>query len=147
MIAMPALNEVYLGQAGQGATLNGAPIACSKKTALSDAILYINEGEKLFQHEPQVHAKLVRSGHTRRFAYDCYPHAMLAAGFVDCVVDYDLKPFDYLPLAGVIEAAGGVITDWRGRKLDFESDGRVVSAATPELHAELLDQLAVGAAS
>ena len=147
MIAMPALNEVYLGQVGQGATLNGVPIACSKRTALSDAILYINEGEKLFQREPQVHAKLVRSGRTRRFAYDCYPHAMLAAGFVDCVVDYDLKPFDYLPLAGVIEAAGGVITDWRGRKLDFESDGRVVSAATPELHSELLDRLAVGAAS
>jgi hypothetical protein len=53
-------------------------------------------------------------------------------------VDYDLKPFDYLPLAGVIEAAGGVISDWEGRALNYASDGRVVSAATPELHAAVL---------
>ena len=56
-------------------------------------------------------------------------------------MDYDLKPFDYLPLTGVIEAAGGVITDWRGNRLDFDSDGRIVSAATPELHQALLDIL------
>ncbi len=69
---------------------------------------------------------------------------MMAAGFIDCVVDYDLKPFDYLPLAGVIEAAGGIITDWHGNKLGFGSDGKVASAATPELHRELLDILSSG---
>ena len=144
MVSMPALGEVFLGLKGQRATLNGAPISCSNRTSLSDAILYINEGEKLFDREPQVHARLVRCGHTRRFAYDCYPHALMAAGFVDCVVDYDLKPFDYLPLAGVIESAGGIMTDWQGRKLSFESDGRVVSAATPELHRELLGIVSAG---
>ncbi len=34
-----------------------------------------------------------------------------AAGHVDAVVDYDAKPFDYLPLAGLIEAAGGIMTE------------------------------------
>ncbi len=84
------------------------------------------------------------SGHTQRFSYDCYPHALLAAGHVDAVVDYDLKPFDYLPLSGLIHAAGGVMSDWAGRPLDFQSDGRIVSAATPELHASLLSVLAKG---
>ena len=144
IVGMPALNEVFIGQAGQGSTLNGAPIRTSNKTVLSDSILYINEGEKLFANHPAVHARLVKSGHTRRFAYDCYPHAMMAAGYIDCVVDYDLKPFDYLPLVGVIEGAGGIITDWQGNKLDFNSDGGVVSAATPKLHAELLFLLSEG---
>lgn len=142
MISMPALNEVFIGQPGRGATLNGAPIACSNKTALAKAMLYINESERLRAAEPEIHARLAASGHTTRLAHDCYPHALLAAGFVDCVVDYDLKPFDYLPLTGVIEAAGGVITDWRGNRLDFDSDGRIVSAATPALHQALLDILA-----
>lgn len=142
MVSMPALNEVFIGQPGRGATLNGAPISCSKKTALSKAMLYINESDRLLAEQPDIHARLMTSGHTRRFAHDCYPHALLAAGFVDCVVDYDLKPFDYLPLAGLIEAAGGVVTDWRGNGLGFDSDGRVVSAATPELHQALLDILA-----
>jgi len=144
MIAMPELQERYIGQKGQGATLNGQPISVSKKTDLSDAIIYLNEGDKLVQHEPEVFARLLTLGHTRRFAYDCYPHALLAAGQVDVVVDYDLKPFDYLPLAGVIEEAGGVISDWDGKLLDFDSDGRVVSAATPELHSELLSFLSTG---
>lgn len=141
IVAMPYLNEVFVGEDGKGATLNGSPIRTSGIKTLSKAVLYINEGEKLAVNEPEVHARLIRSGHTRRFAYDCYPHALLAAGFIDCVVDYDLKPFDYLPLAGVIEAAGGTISDWNGNKLDFGSDGRIVSAATPELHREMLEIL------
>lgn len=138
MISIPALGELFLGVAGMGAKLNGQPIRCSGKTRLAEAMLYINEGEKLLEHETEVLNRLVKAGHTRRFGYDCYPHALLAAGHVDAVVDYDLKPFDYLPLAGVIEAAGGVISDWEGRALNYASDGRVVSAATPELHAAVL---------
>ena len=45
-----------------------------------------------------------------------------------------LQPYDYLGPAGLIEAAGGVITDWEGQPLGLQSDGRVVAAATPELH-------------
>lgn len=138
MISMPELNERYIGQRGMGATLNGSTISTSTTTRLCDAILFINEGEKLLVHEPEVIKRLLKAGHTRRFAYDCYPHALLASGQIDVVVDYDLKPFDYLPLAGVIEEAGGTISDWEGAPLNYESDGRVVSAATPQLHSEVL---------
>lgn len=54
------------------------------------------------------------------------------------MVDYDLQPYDYLPVMVVVEESGGLITDWDGLPLTLNSDGRVVSAATPELHAELL---------
>lgn len=142
VVSMPALNELYLGGLMAPATLNGHFISCSKTTSLAQAILYINEGDKLFLQEPEIHKRLLASGHTQRFSYDCYPHALLAAGHVDAVVDYDLKPFDYLPLSGLIHAAGGVMSDWDGKALDFDSDGRVVSAATPELHASLLNVIA-----
>lgn len=141
LISMPELKEIYLGQKGKGATLNGKTIRTSRKTDLADAILYINEGEKLLQNEPAAIARLLKVGHTRRFAYDCYPHALVASGQIDAVVDYDLKPFDYLPLAGVIEEAGGIITDWQGKALTYGSDGRVVTAATPELHEQLVGLL------
>ncbi|MEQ1929348.1 MAG: hypothetical protein ABL957_02285 [Parvularculaceae bacterium] len=35
-----------------------------------------------------------------------------------------------------------VITDWRGDPLDTPERGRVVAAATPELHAAALERLA-----
>ena len=77
-------------------------------------------------------------GHTRRFFNDCYSFALLAMGQIDAVVDFDLQPYDYLPVVPVVEAAGGIITDWQGKKLGLDSDGTVLAAATPELHEELL---------
>ncbi len=138
VVGIPAMNEVYTGL-GQAAALNGAPIQVSTQTALSDAILYIHEAEHMRAGDEAVLEKLTQTGATRRFAYDCYAHALLAAGHIDAVVDYNLQPYDYLPLCALIEAAGGVITDWQGLPLTLQSDGRVISAATPALHAELLE--------
>ena len=73
---------------------------------------------------------------------DCYGYAQLAGGTIDLVVETGLQPYDYLGPAGLIEAAGGVITDWEGRALGLTSDGRVVAAATPELHRQALAMLA-----
>jgi fructose-1,6-bisphosphatase/inositol monophosphatase family enzyme len=37
--------------------------------------------------------------------------------------------------------AGGVMTDWNGKPLDINSDGRVIAAANPALHAKILKLL------
>ncbi len=138
VVGMPALNEVYTGMGGC-AVLNGAKISTSNQPSLDKAILYIHEAEHMRAGDEAVFEQITQCGATRRFAYDCYPHALLAAGHIDAVVDYNLQPYDYLPLCALIEAAGGVITDWQGNELTLESDGRVISAATPELHAQLLE--------
>jgi inositol-phosphate phosphatase / L-galactose 1-phosphate phosphatase / histidinol-phosphatase len=38
----------------------------------------------------------------------------------------------------LVEAAGGVITDWQGRPLGLASTGEVLAAASPALHREAL---------
>ncbi|WP_406647473.1 inositol monophosphatase family protein [Aliisedimentitalea scapharcae] len=138
VIGMPALNETFVGVRGHQTTLHGDPVHTSTQTDLNQSILFINEGEKIYRDYPALFDRLTRAGQTRRFAYDCYPHALLAAGHVDAVIDYDLQPYDYMPVSVVIQAAGGIMTDWVGNPLTMESDGRVVSAATPELHQQLL---------
>ncbi len=135
---LPALGQVYAAARGMGATRNGSSIAASDCRTIEDAMLFINEGEKIYTDAPAVFDRLMHAGRLRRLSYDCQPHALVAAGQIDAVVDYDLKPYDFLAMAPIIEEAGGVITDWHGKPLDFQSDGRVVSAATPELHTELL---------
>ncbi|UWQ91524.1 inositol monophosphatase [Rhodobacteraceae bacterium M382] len=138
VIGMPALNETFVGVRGHQTTLHGDPVHTSTQTDLNQSILFINEGEKIYRDYPALFDRLTRAGQTRRFAYDCYPHALLAAGHVDAVIDYDLQPYDYMPVSVVIQAAGGIMTDWDGNPLTMESDGRVVSAATPALHQQLL---------
>lgn len=73
---------------------------------------------------------------TTRFGGDCYSYGLLASGHIDLVVETRLQPYDYLALVPIVEAAGGVITDWSGAALGMGSDGRVIAAATPELHAQ-----------
>ncbi len=138
VIRMPALGEVYAGAVGLGATCNGEPISVSKCTQLASARLFLNEGDKLAVDEPKVFSQLVKAGELRRMSSDCYPHALVASGFADAVVDYGLQPYDHLPVCAVVEAAGGVMTDWQGQPLSMVSDGRTLTAATPELHADLL---------
>ncbi len=143
VVRMPALGEVYASN-GATATLNGEILATAATESLSDAMVYINEADKIMRDLPDVFARLNAAGRDRRYAYDCYPHALVAAGHVDACVDYDLKPYDFLPLVPVVTAAGGVISDWDGQPLGLQSDGRVVSAATPALHQALLDMLQGG---
>jgi len=138
MIRMPELDEVYAA-GPDGAFLNGTtPLRTSGVTDLAQAFLYINEADRILADAPRAFARLNQSGRDRRFGYDCYPHALVAAGHADACIDYNLKPYDYLPMVPVVEGAGGVISDWQGQPLSLKSDGRVVSAATPTLHRALL---------
>lgn len=139
LIQMPALNEMFVGIKGGQATCNDIPIHCRATTRLDQAMIYINEAERLHHMNPALFARLCKAGHTRRMAYDCYPHAMVAAGRIDAVVDCGLEPYDYLPLAALIEAAGGVITDWQGAPVDLQTDGRIITSATPALHDQMLE--------
>lgn len=141
VVRMPELGEVFAGE-GTTATLNGTQVLrVSSTTDLGQAMLYINEADKMMRADPAAFSRLNNAARDRRFSYDCYPHALVAAGHVDACVDYDLKPYDILPLVPIVTGAGGVISDWQGQPLGLKSDGRVVTAATPALHAQLLELL------
>lgn len=75
-----------------------------------------------------------------RYGCDCYAYAMVAAGEVDAVIESGLQVYDIAALIPIIEGAGGVVSDWEGGSA--ARGGRVVAAATPQLHAAVLDALA-----
>jgi fructose-1,6-bisphosphatase/inositol monophosphatase family enzyme len=67
---------------------------------------------------------------------------MLAAGNVDLVVEVGLQPYDIVALIPIIEAAGGMVTEWNGGRA--EDGGGIIAAATPELHAAAMEVLHAG---
>ncbi|KAJ7978486.1 Bifunctional phosphatase IMPL2 chloroplastic, partial [Quillaja saponaria] len=82
------------------------------------------------------------------YGCDCYAYALLASGYVDLVVESGLKPYDFLSLIPVIEGAGGVITDWKGRQLYWDASPashagsfNVVAAGDTQIHQQALDSL------
>jgi histidinol phosphatase-like enzyme (inositol monophosphatase family) len=74
-----------------------------------------------------------------RFGGDCYNYAMLAAGYLDLVVESQLKPYDIVPLIPILEGAGCIVTDWRGQPP--LNGGDVVAAGSRELHEAALATL------
>lgn len=137
-ISMPELEEFWIGVKGEGCYFNGAPCRTSRCTRLEDAILMTTSLEYFTPLEQEKFAALVAATRIRRYSGDCYIYALVAAGFADLAVDTGLQSYDYMALVPVIEEAGGVITDWSGRRPDINSDGTLVAAATPELHAAAL---------
>ena len=70
---------------------------------------------------------------------DCYAYALLAAGQIDLVIEAGLHAYDVQAPIAVIEAAGGIVTDWQGGPA--HDGGRVLAAANPVIHAQALDLL------
>ncbi len=76
-----------------------------------------------------------------RFSLDAYAYALLASGEIDLVIEAGLKRHDFAALAPIVEGAGGLITNWSGGPFDEGGRGRVLAAATPELHVAAIDLL------
>ncbi|WP_142846628.1 histidinol-phosphatase [Telmatospirillum sp. J64-1] len=146
IIEIPALRERWIGARGRATRFrngNGQEMLCKTSPCrlLAEARCYTTSPFYFTSRDRLAVEALLARTHTPRFGGDCYSYAMLAAGHVDLVVEARLEPFDYCALIPVVEGAGGIITDWAGRPLDLESDGRVIAAATPELYAEALAHL------
>ena len=119
---------------GRPTTLNGQPIRVRPCPELKLAALYATAPEMFVGEDATAWEALRSQVKLPRYGADCYAYGLLAAGFVDLVVEASLQPYDYLPLVAVIEGAGGRLTDWTGGPLGLQSDGRVVAAGDPRAH-------------
>lgn len=141
LIDMPMLGERWIGLPGHGTYRNGRAVRASGCTRLAEARIVTTSPDAFAPGEWVAYETLSRACAMRRFGGDCYGYAQLAGGHVDLVAECQLQPYDYMALVGVVEGAGGVITDWRGRPLSIHSDGRVLASATSELHRQALEVL------
>lgn len=141
VLDMPALDERWIGHVGVGTTMNGQPCRTRDCRSLAEATLYTTTPDMFDPSEWARFDRTSRAAYSRRFGGDCYGYGMLASGHIDAVIEANLMPYDYLAIAPVVAAAGGVMTDWEGRALGMDSGGRVVAAATPALHEAIVASL------
>ncbi len=90
--------------------------------------------------EADAFARLAQRVRMTRFGGDCYGYCLLAAGFVDVVVEAGLKAHDIVALIPIIERAGGRITTWEGGPAT--AGGRIIAAGDARLHEQALAVLA-----
>lgn len=136
VIDQPYIGERFLGGFGAAQVtgpLGRAELAVRAPRPLSDAILFSTFPEVGTAEEGAAFARLSREVKLTRYGTDCYAYALIAAGQIDLVVEAGLQPYDVGAPIAVIEAAGGVVTDWQGGPA--WRGGRVLAAANPEIHA------------
>jgi len=140
MLDQPYLKERYMGSA-KGAYLNNNIIYSRACTEISKATVSTTDPTQFFATSEDANAffrvadkaQLVRNG------YDCYAYVMVAAGFMDVVIESGLEPYDIQALIPIVEGSGGVITGWDGGTAS--NGGQVVASATAKLHEQVLDLL------
>ena len=143
LIDQPHIGERFLGGFGEAwyeGPLGRRALATSRVAELSEASLFSTFPEVGSSAERAAFEALSARVRLTRFGMDCYAYALLAAGHVDLVVEAGLKAHDIQAPIALIEAAGGVVTDWQGGPA--HRGGRALAAANPALHAQALEILA-----
>lgn len=142
IIDQPFISERFVGGMGRASAdgPNGHQRLKTRKTSsLSEAILFTTFPEIGTPQERAGFDAVAKQVKLTRYGMDCYAYALLAAGQIDLVIEAGLHAYDVCAPIAVIEAAGGVVTNWQGASA--AEGGRVVAASNPVVHAAALQIL------
>ncbi|MGB1033747.1 MAG: histidinol-phosphatase [Primorskyibacter sp.] len=146
VIDQPFIGERFFGGFGHarydGPHGHGA-LAVRATQTLAEATIFTTFPEVGTPQEAAAFGRVAGQCRLTRYGMDCYAYALLAAGQVDLVIEAGLNPYDIQGPIAVIQAAGGIVTDWAGGPAHH--GGQAIAAATPELHAAALALLNTGA--
>ena len=142
MIDQPYTGERFVGGFGMAfMERHGVktPLATRRKRHLSEATIFTTFPEVGSPLEAEAFHAVAGQCQLTRYGMDCYAYALLAAGQIDLVIEAGLQAYDIQAPMALVQAAGGVVSDWRGG--NPMNGGRCICAATPELHAAALEIL------
>lgn len=142
LIDQPYIGETFLGGPGFAELIRGdarRQMQTRRVADLSQATIFTTFPEIGTEVEARAFHAVARQTKLTRYGMDCYAYGLLAAGQIDLVIETGLQTYDIHAPIAVIQAAGGIVTDWEGQPAHM--GGRVVAAGSTELHQLALDAL------
>jgi myo-inositol-1(or 4)-monophosphatase len=142
IIDQPYIGERFEG--GWGAARLTGPMGARDlrvmgERPLSEAIVFTTFPELGSPAEAAGFAEVAGRAKLTRYGLDCYAYSLVAAGHVDLVIEAGLAAYDIQAPIAVIEAAGGIVTDWQGGPAHH--GGRAIAAAGRAQHEAALEIL------
>jgi myo-inositol-1(or 4)-monophosphatase len=136
----PYMNELFLAEKGQGATLNDRSISVSKKEKVENASL-VTGFPYTYLDEPngplQVFERLIRRGiPVRRLGSAAIDLCWVACGRFDGFYEHKLQAWDSAAGYLIVEEAGGKVTNFDGDPYSPYQPG--IIATNGVLHEELM---------
>ncbi|WP_207485861.1 histidinol-phosphatase [Arenibaculum pallidiluteum] len=141
VIDQPIMGDRWVGAAGRPTLFNGAPARVRPCPGLAAATVNTTSPDLFSPSEYAAFRRVAEGAKLAMYGGDCYGYGLLAAGFLDLVVEAGLKLHDYAALVPVVEGAGGLLTDWSGAPLGRRDGAQVLAAGDAATHAEAVARL------
>lgn len=140
-IFQPISEEHWLAGPDHPTTLNGRPVKVRPCPALKQACAGSTTPE-MFEDQLSPVLDLL-SEKTKMMAWggDCYMYGLLASGHMDLCVENLLSTYDFAALVPIVQGAGGIMTDWKGRAITLSSARHVVASGDRRVHDPILEML------
>jgi myo-inositol-1(or 4)-monophosphatase len=142
MISQPMLNERFFGSA-EGSTFWAGGVETPLRTrscqTIATALISTTDPRLFTGQERPRYDRVEKKAKLARYGYDCYAHAMVALGQIDCVIEAGVGAYDIEPIAPVIAGAGGRVTNWSGGSV--KGGGQIVTSGDARLHELILEAL------
>jgi len=139
IIDQPILQERWIGAKGFPTTFQGNIVRTRSCDRLKSARIASTAPAQL----PTLWQKLDSTCAYTVWGGDCYSYGLLANGWLDCVIETMLAPYDYLALVPIVEGAGGWMGNWHGLPLTLSTDqnknGRTVAIGDIRLKNSILE--------
>jgi len=145
IIDQPYIGERFLGGFGLAEVVGPhgiAPLKARPSRNFHHTTLLSTFPEVGERDEKRAFDRVAKEVNLVRYGMDCYGYALLAAGQVDLVIEAGLQPYDIHAPIAVVEAAGGIVSNWQGGAAHH--GGQVVAAANADVHAIALSLLQEG---
>jgi histidinol phosphatase-like enzyme (inositol monophosphatase family) len=144
VIGQPYLREFYVGSPALGSRLvtpdGDRRLEVRACAGLGAAVVSTTDPDLFEGAETAAWAAVRRAARLARLGCDAYAYAMVALGTMDLVVESGLQAWDIEACVPVIEGAGGLVTDWTGRRLGREG-GQAAAAGDPRVLKDALPLL------
>jgi myo-inositol-1(or 4)-monophosphatase len=144
VIDQPVTRERWVGAVGRRTMFRGpygGRPGCRSCPSLGQAELSCTSPEMMLGPDLPRWERLRAAVRRNYWGGDCYAHGLLALGQIDVIAECTMKLWDWAALVPVVEGAGGRVTDWRGKTLRPDGDGRVLSVGDPALLPAIVDLL------
>jgi myo-inositol-1(or 4)-monophosphatase len=146
IVSNPSMNELFIGEKGGGATLNGAPISVSTTEHLLDALLVTGFPYTLKEMLPPLLYKfetmLKNAQGIRRLGAAALDLCYVACGRFDGFWEQELKPWDTAAGALIANEAGGAVTDFSNNR--FRTDMKEILVTNGKIHNQMISLFASG---
>ena len=116
-ISCPATGDLLVAAKGQGCWHNGTKSMVSTIDTIAASTVLTTDSRFVSDvSRAKLWSKLSSDVAAIRGWGDCYGYVLVATGRAELMVDDRMSPWDVAALIPVVEEAGGVFTDWNGRR-------------------------------